>query len=312
MDVVVATSGIDKIVIFLLHNNATSTRVKLYSTGAQSLPSSIVVDDFNNDNCLDIAVANYGAHNIEIFFGYGNGTFFNSKVLSTGSSRPLFINVGDFNNDNQSDIIIANYDTDSVSIFLGYDNGSFQNQKSYFTGYDSSPRSLAVGDFNKDNHLDIAIANYGTNNIGILFGYSNGSFSSSQIYTTNQNSNPISIAIGDFNNDNNLDIVVANYGIGNVGVFLNYNNGTFTPQITYSIGTNSRLQYVTVGDINNDSALDIIIVDSNNDKIHVFPGYGNGTFATISTYDVVSGSRPFAAVVADFNNDNQSDIVGVP
>ncbi|CAF1424753.1 unnamed protein product, partial [Rotaria sordida] len=309
MDVVVATSGIDKIVIFLLYNNATSTRVKLYSTGAQSLPSSIVVDDFNNDNCLDIAVANYGAHNIEIFFGYGNGTFFNSKVLSTGSSRPLFINVGDFNNDNQSDIIIANYDTDSVSIFLGYDNGSFQNQKSYFTGYDSSPRSLAVGDFNKDNHLDIAIANYGTNNIGILFGYSNGSFSSSQIYTTNQNSNPISIAIGDFNNDNNLDIVVANYGIGNVGVFLNYNNGTFTPQITYSIGTNSRLQHVTVGDINNDNALDIIIVDSNNDQIHVFPGYGNGTFATISTYDVVSGSRPFAAVVADFNNDNQSDIV---
>ncbi|CAF1431265.1 unnamed protein product [Rotaria sordida] len=309
MDVVVATSGIDKIVIFLLYNNATSTRVKLYSTGAQSLPSSIVVGDFNNDNCLDIAVANYGTHNIEIFFGYGNGTFFNSKVLSTGSSRPLFINVGDFNNDNQSDIIIANYDTDSVSIFLGYDNGSFQNQKSYFTGYDSSPRSLAVGDFNKDNHLDIAIANYGTNNIGILFGYSNGSFSSQQIYTTNQNSNPISIAIGDFNNDNNLDIVVANYGIGNVGVFLNYNNGTFTPQITYSIGTNSRLQHVTVGDINNDNALDIIIVDSNNDQIHVFPGYGNGTFATISTYDVVSGSRPFAAAVADFNNDNQSDIV---
>ncbi|CAF3884838.1 unnamed protein product [Rotaria sp. Silwood1] len=295
--------------IFLLYDNGTVARIKLYLTGTQSLPYSIVVDDFNHDNCLDIAVANYNAHNIEIFLGYGNGTFANSKVLSTGSSRPLFINVGDLNNDNQSDIIIANYDTDSISILLGNGDGSFKNEKKYFTGYDSSPRSLAVGDFNKDNQLDIAIANYGTNNIGILLGYGNGGFASQQIYTTNLNSNPISIAIGDFNNDNNLDIVVANYGTGTVGVFLNYDNGTFAPQNTYSIGINPLLQYVTVGDLNNDNELDIVIVDSNNDQVHIFPGYGNGTFATISTYDVVSGSRPFAVAIADINNDNQSDIV---
>ncbi|CAF1482385.1 unnamed protein product, partial [Rotaria sordida] len=234
-DVVVTASGTNNIIIVLFYDNATSATNNTYSTGTESLPYWVVVDDFNSDNCLDIAVANYDIHNIEIFLGHGNGKFTNSTTLSTDSSRPIFINVGDFNNDNKSDIIIANYGTNSISIFFGYGNGSFKDQKIYFTGYDSNPRSLAIGDFNKDNYLDIAVANYGTNNIGILFGFGDGNFTNQQIYTTGPNSNPISIAIGDFNNDKNLDIVVANYGIGNIGVFLNLNNGTFTSQITYLV-----------------------------------------------------------------------------
>ncbi|CAF4008605.1 unnamed protein product, partial [Rotaria sordida] len=307
-DVVVTASGTNNIIIVLFYDNATSATKNTYSTGTESLPYWVVVDDFNSDNCLDIAVANYGIHNIEIFLGHGNGKFTNSTTLSTDSSRPIFINVGDFNNDNKSDIIIANYGTNSISIFFGYGNGSFKDQKIYFTGYDSNPRSLAIGDFNKDNYLDIAVANYGTNNIGILFGFGDGNFTNQQIYTTGPNSNPISIAIGDFNNDKNLDIVVANYGIGNIGVFLNLNNGTFTSQITYLVDVSSHLEYVTVGDLDNDNALDIITVDSNNNQVHVYTGYGNGAFAKISTFDIVGGSYPIAVAIADFNKDNQSDM----
>ena len=35
---------------------------------------------------------------------------------------------------------------------------------------------MAVGDFNKDTRLDIAVASYGSNNVGVLLGYGNGSF----------------------------------------------------------------------------------------------------------------------------------------
>ncbi|CAF2802312.1 unnamed protein product, partial [Rotaria sp. Silwood2] len=307
-DVVVTASGTHNILVVLFSDNATSATNNTYSTGTESLPYWVVVDDLNSDDCLDIAVANYNSHNIKIFLGYCNGTFINSTTLSTDSARPIFINIGDFNNDNKSDIITANYGTNSIGIFFGHGNGLFEDQEIYFTGYDSSPRSLAIGDFNKDNYLDIAVANYGTNNIGILFGFGNRSFTNQQIYTTGPNSNPISIAIGDFNNDQNLDIVVANYGIGNIGIFLNHNNGTFTSQITYLVGVNSHLEYVTVGDLDNDNALDIITVDSNNNQVHVFPGYGNGTFAKIATYDIVGGSYPIAVAIADFNKDNQSDM----
>jgi hypothetical protein len=110
---------------------------------------------------------------IGIFLGYGNGTFADQRIFPTGSSRPLFIITSDFNNDNRSDIAVANYGTDSVGIFLGYGDGSFQIQTAYSTGYDSLPYSLAVGDFDKDDHLDIAVANTGTDNVGILLGYGN-------------------------------------------------------------------------------------------------------------------------------------------
>ena len=44
--------------------------------------------------------------------------------------------------------------------------------------------SLAVGDFNNDTHLDIVVANYGDNNIGVLLGYGDGSFANQTTYST--------------------------------------------------------------------------------------------------------------------------------
>ena len=139
-----------------------------------------------------------------------------------------WVAVGDFNNDTALDIAVANYGTNNIGILLGYDNGTFATQITFSTGYDSLPMSLVVIDFNNDNHLDIAVANYGTNNVGILLGYGNGTFATQMTFTTGINSQPISIAAGDFNNDTYMDIVVVNFGTDNVAVLLGYGNGSFT------------------------------------------------------------------------------------
>jgi hypothetical protein len=309
MDIVVANSGTNNIGILLAKIDGTFSNQQTYPTGIYSLPYSVVVNDFNNDNYLDIAVANYGANNIGIFLGFGNGTFDNQKIFSTGSSRPLFIGSGDFNNDNRSDIAVANYGTNDISVLLGYGNGSFQDQITSFTGYDSLLYSLALGDFNEDNHLDIAIANYDTDNIGIFLGYGNGSYESQKIYTTTYGSNPSSVAVGDFNNDNHSDIVVANSGNGNVGILLGFGNGTFAAQTTYLIDLNSHLQHISIGNFNNDGELDVVVVDSENDRLYILSGYGNGTFSSVTTYDTISESYPVSIVVTNFDKDNQSDIV---
>jgi hypothetical protein len=309
LDFVVANSGTNTISIFLSNIDRSFTNQHTYSTGPYSIPYSVVVDDFNNDKYLDVAVANYGANSIGIFVGSDDGSFAEQNVFSIGSSRPLFIITGDFNNDNQADIAIVNYGTNNVGILLGYGTGSFQTQITSFTGYDSLPYSIAVADFNKDNYLDIVVANYGTNNIGVLLGFGNGSFEAQQTYSTTLDSRPSSIALGDFNNDNRLDIVVANYGTGNIGIFLGHGNGTFTAQITYSISFKSRPQFVSVGNFDNDNYLDVVVADSENDQVHILLGSGNGTFTTLTTYDGISESDPLMVAVADFNNDNRSDIV---
>ncbi|CAF4701818.1 unnamed protein product [Rotaria sp. Silwood1] len=309
MDIVVANSGTNTIGIFLSQDNETFTNQQVYLTGFDSRPYSLVVNDFNNDNYLDVAVANYGTNNIGIFLGNKNGTFDNQKVFSLNASRPFFITIGDFNNDNRTDIVVANSDTDTIGILLGNGHASFQNQITYSTGYDSHPYALVVGDFNKDNQLDIAVANYGTDNIGVFLGYGDGNFANQKTYTTTLNSNPSSIAVGDLNNDNSLDIIVTHSGTGKIGIFLGYEDGTFTAQTTFSISSNSRPYHITIGDFDKDNQLDVVVVDSENDQIHILLQYNNRTFATTTTYDGIYRSRPFFVAVTDFNNDNQPDIV---
>ncbi len=91
-----------------MHNNGTFVIISTYSTGAHSIPYSLTVNYFNDDKYLDIAVANYGTHNIGVYLGYGNGAFADPNMFTTDSSRPLFITSGDLNNDNHSDIVVAN------------------------------------------------------------------------------------------------------------------------------------------------------------------------------------------------------------
>ncbi|CAF5113184.1 unnamed protein product, partial [Rotaria sp. Silwood1] len=89
---------------------------------------------------------------------------------------------------------------------LGYDE-FFPIQTTYATG--RVPCSVAVGDFNHDTRLDIVVANRGSNTVGVLLGYENGSFLNQTQYLTG--SWPFSVAVGDFNNDTQLDIVIANF-----------------------------------------------------------------------------------------------------
>ena len=120
---------------------------------------------------------------------------------------------------------------------------------------------VAVGDFNNDNQLDITVANWGINSISVILGYGNGTFADPVSYSTGSGSRPISIAVGDFNNDSCLDITTAHYGGNTIGVFLGYGNGRFRTVTTFSTGTSSRPISVTVVDVNNDTQLDIIVAN---------------------------------------------------
>ncbi|CAF4872921.1 unnamed protein product, partial [Rotaria sp. Silwood2] len=59
--------------------------------------------------------------------------------------------------------------------------------------------------------MDIVVANYDTDSVGILLGFSNGTFARQTTFPTGSGSSPISVAIADFNNDSQPDIAVANY-----------------------------------------------------------------------------------------------------
>ena len=106
------------------------------------------------------------------------------------------------------------------------------------TGSDSGPFGMTVGDFDNDNQSDIAVANFDTNNVFVLIGYSMMQSENPTTYSTGDGSLPYQIVTGDFNNDTQLDLVTINSGTNCVSVFLGYGNGSFQEQITYSSGQN--------------------------------------------------------------------------
>ena len=138
-------------------------------TGAYSYPKSVVIEDFNGDGHLDLAVANYYAYNLGVLLGNGNGTFAAQRTFWTGyRSYPSSIVTDDFNGDGHLDLAIANYGMDNVGVLLGNGDGTFEAQTTFSTGLRSKPMCIALGDFNGDSQLDIAVTNSGSDQVGIL------------------------------------------------------------------------------------------------------------------------------------------------
>jgi hypothetical protein len=310
LDVAVALAGTNNVGVLFGNGNGTFSNQTTFPTGSGSDPCSIAIGDFNNDNQLDIAIANKGSNSFGVLLGCANGTFFSQlNYFIADGSQPVSIAVGDLNNDGRLDIMVTRSNIDNVGVFLGYVSESFLNAPSYPTGLFSQPISIAVGDFDNDTRLDVVVANNGTDNVMVLFGSGYGTFISQTTYSTGNDSNPCGVAVGDFNNDNRLDIVVANSGTHNIGIFLSNGTGTFSSQITYSTGIDSQPYSVAVLDFNNDTRLDIAVANYGSNSVGVFFGYGNGSFASQLIFNTGFDSQPFALVVGDVNNDNLTDIV---
>jgi hypothetical protein len=222
---------------------------------------------------------------------------------------PIALGIGYFNNDTRLDIAVANYQTNTIEIFIGYESQPFAGMIPHSTGDESQPHSVAIGDINNDGRLDIVVANYGTDNIGIFLAYSNESFGAIILYSTEDDSAPYCLAVADLNNDHRLDIVVTTSETNNIFIFLGYGNGTFTIGAIYSTGVRSCPYTVVLGDLDNDKILDIVVANSDTSNIYLLYGYGNGTFGNKQSYALGYGYHPYSVAVKDLNQDGWMDIV---
>ena len=91
---------------------------------------------------------------------------------------PQFIAVGLFDGDNFLDLAVANggsgVGNDDVSILLGNGDGTFDPATPATVGVGDGPGGIAVGLFDGDNFLDLAVANAASDNVSILLGNGDG------------------------------------------------------------------------------------------------------------------------------------------
>ena len=168
--------------------------------------------------------------------------------------------------------------------------------------------SAAVGDFNGDHLLDVALNTAGPAGpaVEVLLGKGDGSFQPNhQILSVGQT--PLSVAVGDFDRNGALDLVTAN-SQGTLSVLLGNGDGSFRPRIDLAVG--GAPHSVAVGDFNGDGRLDVVTAQQLTDTVSVLLGHGDGTFARPLVF-AASGQNftPQSLALGDVNGDGKLDLV---
>lgn len=174
------------------------------------------------------------------------------------------------------------------------------------------PQALAVGDFNRDQRQDLAIADAPSGDILVLYGNGNGTFQSPVRYEVGDS--PMAIAAADMDADGVLDLLVANSESNTLSLLRGLNDGTFASLGTHSTGNGPTA--LTVEDFNRDGYPDVAILNSGRFgrtppfSLEIRLNEGNGRLSPAVTYEEQEsrGLFPTALAVDDLTGDGIPDL----
>ncbi len=282
--------------------------------------------DFNGDGYQDLAIGGNDSNNqyMRVYMNNGAGGFNSYVEPQPGHGVRLGeMQWGDFNNDGKLDLAVTGYDGDPglCRVYINAGNGTFS--ASYVdatSGWGRYYGNLAMGDYNNDGNLDLAVigtadinplrvfriyrnkgdGTFDTNFVSPQSGWGiSGDDSNSTDYTR--------VAWGDFENDGDLDIATCGIDTNNTQVMRVYkNNGDGSFNSTAALITNTVYD-LAWGDYDNDGFLDVIAASAT--TICAFRNNGNGTLN--ATPVNILGNLNIANTrisLGDYDNDGNIDI----
>ena len=239
--------------------------------------------DFNADGNLDLAIANFTSGYLGLVaLGGGSGAFNEAGNLYT-AGFPNGLAVGDFNGDGKPDVAVAGespgkaawiyqpgsseYPYAGVAVSLGNGDGTFALAGGSPISLGQDLYAIVAADFNGDGKLDLAVTDYGENEVFVLLGNGDGTFQSP--ISIPVGNSPEAIVAGDFNNDGKLDLAVANFGDATVMLLLGNGDGTFTEAAgsPYAVGIGPNA--ITAADFNGDGKLDLAVTNGTDGTVSI-------------------------------------------
>jgi len=237
-------------------------------------------------------------------------------------SAPGVLAAADLNGDGKADLIVANPDEGTVAVLLGDGKGRFAPAKGSPFAAGKNPNDIAIADINRDGKLDLAIANHEATFVTILLGDGRGGFAPSpkSPVTVKSFPHPHAVALGDVNGDNKIELIVDDWGRGNVTLLFGDGSGGFASPGTSISVPPVPYENLRLADVNGDGKLDIVVParmgmagaagpPAVREGMTVLLGDARGGFSAAPGSPFKSGKAPTRVVVGDVNGDGIDDAV---
>jgi len=247
-----ANGGDQSVPILLGNGDGTFTiPTSFVSSGGEA--TAVAVGDFLGNGNLDLAVGNEKGSlpgTIDIVLGCGDGAFNQGPVSANADVAAYMPVIGDFNGDGKLDIATGG------AVLLGNGDGTFSLAPN---SSGSGAMAIVAADFNGDGKLDLALADYYGGLVTIMLGNGDGTFTPASGSPITVGKNPVALAVGDFNSDGKIDLVVANQTDNTLSILLGNGDGTFTPAASSPVALGTVPFSMAVGDFNSSGRLGLAI-----------------------------------------------------
>jgi uncharacterized protein YjdB len=313
-DIAVANQGVNAVSVF---RNTTIKGVistgsfaakKDFRTG--TAPKYIAAADIDGDGKPELVTGNNAADSISVFrnnatTGFIDSSSFDTKTDFATGDGPLKIEVADFNGDGKPDLAIINNNSNTVSLLRNtattgaINSATFAPADVFGTG--NQPTHMAAGDLDGDMRPDLAIVNFGSDNMNIL--RNNPLLERPVIYSISPNpgipGNTVTVTGANFNTtpSNNILFFGATQAVVSAAT-----NGT----ITATIPTGATHTSATL--------LNTAFARMASSPVPFLPTFNNGSYVQGVTnfapkVSYTSADAPTSPVIADIDLDGKPDMI---
>ncbi len=287
-------------------------------------PTMFRIRDFDRDGFPDLLIAGRDPDDrLMTRRGLGNGHFAELQLL-TASGFIDWLELGDLDADGKDDIVAAwRGDVPRLVCYRGIGPGLFEEATVLadvvVAGVGRDPQSVALGDYDQDGDLDVAVCNYIGQSIDV---FSNrgalvfertarvrlGTFLGGVGF-------PRIVAPGDMDGDGDLDLVVNELGGSRIAVLLNQ-GGRFVGAREYRVpqigAERPGLAGMALIDVDGDGDLDALcpaLLLETTQKVLAFMNDGTGALNERLVGDGSPTGYEFCVHLADFDGDGDLDAV---
>jgi FG-GAP-like repeat/HYR domain/Thrombospondin type 3 repeat len=267
---------------------------------------TLAVADVNGDHIDDLILSFWVEGPDRVLFGSAIDPLAHGLPIPAGGfpgSSWRSAVVADMNGDGRVDLLLIVAPAGTATFVPGNGDGTFGAQRGVTVA--TSPGVMAIGDFDGNGRLDMAIPDHyasptGENLLHILLQAADGTLTPKAQALPWPSS---SAAAADLNGDGLQDVGLALLSLEGPVALLSRGDGTFDAGTPTDGGTASSILFA---DVNGDGKQDLLTTEPYANIVSVCLGMGGDSFGTCDR--IGAGSGPIAIAAGDLNDDGHPDL----